>query len=99
MTLKYEPGCPAEWNDGVKAFTAKWTSVADSRRFLLTGPCPRCRHPISKELTDQIGVGLAAPNEPIQVRVTCTCGEVHPGAPAGAPSGCGAWGTVIIERG
>ena len=98
MTLNYEHGCPAEWTEGVKELTAKWTDD-DPPKFLLTGPCPRCKHPISMDLTDRVAVGLAPGSSgPLEVIVRCTCGMAHPGAPVGRSSGCGAEGTVSIKR-
>ena len=99
MTLKYQRGTPPEWTEGAKAFAVKEFIDEGVRKLLLSGPCPRCGHPISLDLTDRIGVGLAAASsKPIQVIVKCKCGMPHPGAPDGQPLGCGAQGVVSIKR-
>lgn len=98
MTHKYVRGTPAEWAEGVKAFTVDWSPDTRPPKFLLTGPCPRCQHPIAVDLTDQKGVGLVGSSGLITVIVKCNCGVAHSGAPAGPSKGCGAEGTVLIKK-
>lgn len=101
MTLKYQSGRPAEWTAGVKKLVASWSSDGGGpARFLLTGPCPRCQHPLSVNLSDVAGFGLAGGSgDSMEVLVRCTCGQAHPGAPSAGPAGCGAEGLIKIRRG
>ena len=94
MSLKYEHGRPSGWDEGAKAFSARWSDTHPPK-FLLTGLCPRCHHPIALDLSDRKGAGLGGNTEPLLVLVKCNCSEAHPGSPPGS-SGCGAEGTVLI---
>jgi hypothetical protein len=98
MTLKYERGQPENWDEGIKFLSASWVKTESSLAYLMTGPCPRCSHPISKDLTDIRGFGFAADSEEIRASVRCNCAMAHQGRPDGVSSGCGAEGAVSIQR-
>jgi hypothetical protein len=65
---------------------------------LLSGDCPRCQHPISCPIVDEVyrrEVPESA-GDPGYRTLLCSCAVDHPARPDGL-TGCGAYWTVTLE--
>jgi hypothetical protein len=94
----YLRGQPREWQDRCAGFDAvpdpKTTSAVKVK-----GRCPRCGHPIWRDLRSQRGVVAMAHGgngEDLSYLMTCNCVYAHKDAPDGV-HGCGAQGGVKVE--
>ncbi|WBB67345.1 hypothetical protein [Micromonospora sp. WMMD812] len=86
-------------DDGYAARAAQTFTVREfGPAVLLSGDCPRCRHPITCPIVDEVYKhdGPPAPAGGDYRTVLCTCDAAHPGQPA-ALSGCGAYWTLLLE--
>lgn len=91
--IGYLVGTPPQWATGVSRFAI---SGADPK-YELVGPCPRCEHTLSKDVSNYVlapayGGGSASD---VVIRVKCNCDQPHEGQPDGV-RGCGAEGTVEV---
>jgi hypothetical protein len=92
--VPYLVGTPPNWASGVSKFTVEGADP----KYELVGPCPRCEHKLSKNLSDMISApgyaGGAARN--VEIRVKCNCDQPHDGQPDDI-HGCGAEGSVKVR--
>jgi hypothetical protein len=88
--MKYVAGTPDNWD---KALSLSVEGIG--KDLSLVGPCPRCSHPIRKDLKAVIGAALA-PGARQVIALRCNCDRQHEGAPPAA-GGCGAFGGVALE--
>jgi hypothetical protein len=99
--VPYQEGTPLEWDDErLKKLQVEGEPAEHPVKQYLRGPCPRCSHPISKDLA-LVPVPLLTKQQSAEtpaVFLTCNCGFAHEGAPPGA-TGCGAEGGVKIVGG
>lgn len=84
--IPYEEAVPSNWDTAVTSF------VLDRSKRLLTGDCPRCRHPFVKDLSPMFGHGINPSKKVYDWRCNC---EVGHGAPEGK-RGCGAYGAFKV---
>jgi hypothetical protein len=88
--LAYVQGTPLNWADAIHELKPELRAGA----YFLTGPCPRCRHAISKSLGPYSGLGFSeGGHETRHVFVRCNCDDEHPGRGSGE-HGCGAEGNL-----
>ncbi|TDC28597.1 hypothetical protein E1211_27580 [Micromonospora sp. 15K316] len=86
-------------DDGYAVRAAETFTVREfGPALLLSGDCPRCRHPVTFPVVDHVYRHGSAipPGDPGYRTVLCTCDAEHPGRPAG-PAGCGAYWTLRLE--
>jgi len=90
--LSYGEISPEEWVRNIGRFRL----LNDE---LIKGPCPRCDHPIERDVSILFGSGLIAKSQrSIRIRMKCNCGRNHPGRPDGVkPEGCGAAGELEVD--
>ncbi|MGD0997806.1 MAG: hypothetical protein ABR941_05740 [Thermoleophilia bacterium] len=98
--IPYEEGTPPEpdWSRGLAKLKVKSVQVGARATRSLEGDCPRCGHPIAKNLDvggPMLGYAKARLDEEV-VFLSCNCHSGHAGAPAGAV-GCGAEGGVRLS--
>jgi hypothetical protein len=70
---KYVRGTPDNWDADLDKLR-----LVDSQ---IIGPCPRCHHNFSQDISPQSGMGLAATPTEILVELVCSCAGSHEGAP------------------
>ncbi|MFC4020213.1 hypothetical protein ACFOW4_20025 [Micromonospora sp. GCM10011542] len=79
---------------------AGFTAQEFGSAVLLSGLCPRCHHPTTSTLVDELyrrAEQPAAPaGEPGHHTVLCECEAEHPSRPEGL-LGCGAYWTLRLE--
>ncbi|GAA2195392.1 hypothetical protein [Micromonospora lupini] len=63
---------------------------------VLSGRCPRCDHPSTTTLVDEVYRKDVAAPDPGYRTLLCECEVEHPGRPAGL-RGCGAYWTLWLE--
>ncbi|WP_405430732.1 hypothetical protein [Micromonospora sp. NBC_00617] len=63
---------------------------------VLSGRCPRCGHPSTTTLVDEVYRKDATAPDPGYRTLLCECAAEHPGRPAGL-RGCGAYWTLWLE--
>ncbi|MCX5066287.1 hypothetical protein OOJ91_10405 [Micromonospora lupini] len=63
---------------------------------VLSGRCPRCDHPSTTTLVDEVYRKDAATPDTGYRTLLCECDAEHPGRPAGL-RGCGAYWTLWLE--
>jgi hypothetical protein len=99
--VKYQAGEPEEWKRGVEALKPRvFKDATGHPAYDLEGPCPRCLHAISTDITEYIAPVLSGGGPPrsLKVRVVCNCGLAHEGRPPDAMVvGCGAEGGVKLD--
>ncbi|MEV1330038.1 hypothetical protein AB0J20_10730 [Micromonospora costi] len=86
-------------DDGYAARAAEtFTAREFGPAVLLSGDCPRCRHPITVPVVDEVyrHEVAGAGDDPGYRTLLCTCEADHPARPAGL-SGCGAYWTLLLE--
>lgn len=89
------------------ALTSTFTRALSGDLLLLSGDCPRCRHPFTTELPikstklvpGRALTGMSAGSvtaNPVEHVVACACNFQHEGQPDGA-IGCGALAKIVIK--
>ncbi len=99
-TCNYVRGEPTGWETDCVDFEAVRGAPSADLPVSVYGSCPRCKHPISRNLRPQDAViGVAGEQqEGLHYLMTCNCIYGHEGAPEGV-HGCGAQGGVrVLEK-
>jgi hypothetical protein len=89
----YQEESNESWAEQV-AQTFHWEDQGEA--WVLQGHCPRCDHPMNKELVFDTYALETVRGQSDRVVVMCNCSHDHPGRPTGK-SGCGAFGALRIE--
>ncbi|MFI6264176.1 hypothetical protein [Micromonospora sp. NPDC051006] len=86
-------------DDGYAVWAAEtFTAREYGPAVLLSGDCPRCRHPSTYPVVEHVykHVAPSPSDDPGYRTVLCACEAEHPARPAGL-TGCGAYWTLLLE--